>query len=706
MITYSYRNIMVRSKLDRVNINYEEFRAIDAGDIDYSTVIYDYTLANENIEIALGKEKHTYSKYNVVYFSIYLVVNDAPISRIGVFEINNQKLINSLDEDGAIDLQQGNILIFVEDQYLQSLLAKYSVPTPSTAIENEAVNDEPVVLDVEVLDNDIADDVMRLAVDIEKTATKTPTDNNKDKRSGIFKIDMNVVSPPLLSEESQQESDQLKTEFTDTVKATWIEKFTHNNRYSLIDNEGSGDCFFAVIRDAFHQIGHITSVGAMRTLLAKEVDDALYQEYRTLYINILSEYQEKEKEMKAVHKKTLVLKKLSAAIENRSDQRATTIELQEEQQRVLGQANELIRQYQSLSFEKKETKQLLSEFEFMRELDSIDKFREYVKSSRYWADTWAISTLERLLNIKIIVLSEEAFNTGEKDAVMQCGQLNDSKLEEQKTFTPDYYIITSYTGNHYKLVSYKEKQIFRFREIPYDIKTMVVNKCLERNAGPYYLIQDFRNYKSKIGIDADVGRPEEDDYLNTDLYNKDVIFMFHSNSNSNPKPGYGSGEQIQKDKLLDYKSLNKLKNWRRKLSDEWPVQITIDGHRWSSVMHYYLGSQYKKGFPDFYLQFASDSGTELSKNVEMAIAASSKSGKYNNKLIRPANVKVDPDFYEISNNSRSEQERYTALNAKITQNQDMKQVLMETLRAKLTRFVRGREPEVDIMLMKLRKEFS
>lgn len=697
---------MVRSKLDRVNINYPEFRTIDAGDVDYSTVIYVYTFANENIEIALGKEKHTYSNYNVVYFSIYLVVNEAPVSRIGVFEIDSRKLINSMDDDGGIDLRQGNILMFIDGQYLQSLLAKYSLPTPPTAAANNVVDGEPIVLDVEVIDGDAQDDVMRLAVDAEKTARTPPADKNKDKHAGIFVIDANIVSPPLLSEESEQESDQLKREFEDTVKATWIEKFTHNNRYSLIDNEGGGDCLFAVIRDAFQQIGHITTVSAIRKLLAAEVDDALYQEYRTMYINILADYQEKEKEMKAIHKKTLVLKKLSASIDDRGNQTMTTMESQQEQQRVLAEANELIRQYQALLLEKKETKQLLSEFEFMKELDSIDKFREYVQSSQYWADTWAISTLERLLNIKLVILSEEAFSTGEKDAVMQCGQLNDTKIEEQKTFAPDYYIITSYSGNHYKLISYKEKQIFRFREIPYDVKTMIVNKCLERNAGPYYLIQDFRNYKSKIGIDADMGRPEEDNYLDTDLYGKDVVFMFHSNSNANPKPGYGSGEQIPANMILDYKSLNKLKNWRRKLSDEWPVQITVDGHRWNSAMHYYLGSQYKKGYPDFYLQFSTDSGSELSKNVDMAIAASSKSGKYNDRLVRPANVKVDPDFYEISNNSRSEQERYTALNAKFTQNQDMKQILMETRRAKLIHFVRGREPEIDVMLMKLRRELA
>ena len=40
------------------------------------------------------------------------------------------------------------------------------------------------------------------------------------------------------------------------------------------------------------------------------------------------------------------------------------------------------------------------------------------------------------------------------------------------------------------------------------------------------------------------------------------------------------------------------------------------------------------------------------------------------------------------------------------QNLDLQQVLKETKRAKLTHFVRGREPETDILLMRLRSELS
>jgi hypothetical protein len=719
---------MVKSKLYPQFINYDEFRSIDTGDVDYSTIIYDYQVANQNVEIALGKEKHTYSKYNIVYYSIYLIINDAPISRIGIFEIDSNKLINSIDDDGAIDLQQGKILIFVDDAVIMSFIGKNAASVGLNAINGDdkqprtgersnqitaisldadADADADIDLGVEVLDE--PDDVMRLNIDlpIKKRLASAESTIENTKEFGIFTVDKTVEKPPLLPNESEADSDMIKREYEESLKTSWIEKFTRNNNYSIADNEGGGDCFFAVIRDAFHQIGYNTSVSDIRDLLSREVDDSLLQESRTLYLDIFAEYQSIENEMKAVHKKTQVLKKNSESIDGRSTQSSDIMETKQDQQRILTEANALIDHYKKLSARKKDTKQLLHEFEHMKDIDTIDKMRTHVKSSRYWADTWAISTLERLLNIKVIILSEEAFKNGDKDSVMQCGQLNDT-IESNQTRKPDYYIITSYTGNHYTLVEYKNKRIYRFVEIPYDIKTLIVNKCLERNAGPYHLIQDFRDYKSRLGIDPEIGANSDnnDDYLNNDIYDNKVVFLFHSKSHSAAKPGKGSGEKILLDQMVSYIPLYRITDWRRKLSDEWMVPFSIDGHRWNSVSHYYLGSQYKKGYPDFYLQFSMDSESELSSNVDMAIAASSKSGKYKAKLIRPTKVNIDPDFYEIGKNNRSEQERYAALTAKFTQNQDMKQLLMETQRAKLVHFIRGREPEMDVMLMKLRKELA
>jgi hypothetical protein len=118
------------------------------------------------------------------------------------------------------------------------------------------------------------------------------------------------------------------------------------------------------------------------------------------------------------------------------------------------------------------------------------------------------------------------------------------------------------------------------------------------------------------------------------------------------------------------------------------------------------GAQYKKGFPDFYMLFSLDSESEISKSVDMAVAATSKSGKHNDILLRPDNVTVDADFYGAERSPRNVEERYRAIEAKFSQNLDLKRILMDTKRAKLVKFVRRNDPEPDMLLMKLRKELA
>jgi len=687
---------MVKSKLRAENVNYEEVKKIDDEDIGAESTLYEYeAYSNVTIVIALGKEKYTYSKYEIVYYPIYLVVEDKAKCRIGVFEIESSNVINSLDEENDIMLDKGNILLFsfATDEFLKKLQPSDAEKSISEvdSIEKEVMDDAEEVTQIEVSDEV---DVVRLKIP-KQNLTKAAQSKDPIVR-GVFTIDKEQKIPVNLVEENEDISNVLKEQYNESSKNNWLERFMKNNNYDIVDNEGGGDCFFAVVRDAFQQIGYNTTVSKLRALLSEEVTDDMYAQYRTLYVNSLSEIQEKEKEMKDIKKTIAEMKKRNESIKDKK-----------ESSKIIAEVKEINKRFQAVKIEKEGAQELMDEFKHMAGIDSLDKFKDYIKTSGYWADTWAISTIERLLNIKIIILSNEAYDQGDLDSVLQCGQLNDSDLEKQGNFTPDHYIMTCYLGNHYQLITYKHKRIFKFNEIPYDVKVMVINKCIERNAGPYYLIQDFRNMKTRLGLSPDEGAPTEEDeeYLVDDLFDPEILFMFYAKSASSGKAGRGSGEKIPEARLLEFNVLNKdptCKDWRRKLDDGWPTVFEVDGHRWSSVEHYYLASQFKKGYPDFYLKFSLDSETDISKDISLARAAGSKSGKLKDRVLRPKNIKFDADFNEQDFVMRSVEERAKALEAKFTQNQDLKKVLAETKKAKLVHFVRGDRPIVDDALMKVR----
>lgn len=702
---------MVKSKIHPTKINYNENKQIDNEDIKHCSSRYETTNFNVPIEIALGKEKHTYSAHNVIYFSVYLIIDNKIKDRIGIVEIESNRFIDSLDEDGDFILDNGNLIFFVDDDYIIGMMKDVTLPeskdNDESSSDNEDSSDddelEPIQIeedikldDIETLDYYDTENV--LAVDIPEEKRSNVTEKTeKELENGLFEIMDPLPSIETLIEENKEMSEQIKRDYKPSSKQLWIQKYMKNTNYNIIDNEGSGDCFFAVIRDAYQHVGKKTSVEKLRALLSTEANEEIFKEYRMLYNGFNSQYEEMEDEMKKLKKSAQILKSRSKSSITR-----------EQSKDLLNETNKVIDQYKQKSADKKEIKQLMEEFEYMKDIKTLDEFKDFIKTRHYWADTWAISTLERLLNVKVIIMSESAYADGDLDSVLSCGQLNDDELEKQGGFKPDYYIIASYTGSHYTLIEYKEKRILKFSEVPYDIKALIINKCMERNAGPYYMIQDMRNFKTKIGLDANEGKPieDEDDYNNMDLYDKDVVFMYYNNSSSKPYPGKGSGEKIQEVNIMDYNKLHKLKNWRKKLDDSWIVPFTLDGHRWNSVEHYYLGSQFKKGFPDFYLKFSLDSNTEISKDISLARIAGGKTGKTKNNVLREKKIVIDSDFYEVGVNPRHREERFNAIDAKFNQNLDLQQILKETKRAKLTNFIRGREPGTDIQLMKIRRELS
>jgi ribA/ribD-fused uncharacterized protein len=339
----------------------------------------------------------------------------------------------------------------------------------------------------------------------------------------------------------------------------------------------------------------------------------------------------------------------------------------------------------------------------MKDVDTLEKFQKKIRSCEFWAETWAISTLERILNVKFILLSKESYTSRDLNNVLQCGQLNDSVLENRGEFKPDYYIIVEYLGWHYTLVGYKKKLIFNFGELPYDIKRMIADKCMEKNSGPFAIIPDFKNFKGAgNALIESVTYEDLTEAKIRGIYDDNIVFIFYSKSASKPLPGKGAGEKIPGDRLKDFAPLAIIPDWRRKLSNFWVQPFLADGKQWASVEHYYQASKFKRENPAFYLSFSLESGTDLSKSPEMAKAAGGKTGKYKGELIRPKEVEVDPDFF----GKRCEKEMYDAQYAKFSQNDDLKELLLATNNAKLMHHSRGKPPVAFDNLMMIRDKLK
>ena len=502
-----------------------------------------------------------------------------------------------------------------------------------------------------------------------------------------------------MKEESERKAKEYRDKYNEADNDTWVSKFMKNKNYSIIDNEGGGDCLFATIRDAFSQIAQQTTINKLRSKLSNEATEELFLNYKEQY----------DMYSTSILKDTQEIKKLEAEYKKVKDLYKETLD-RNEKKKFTEDANQIKEMRDRLLNEKNVSKMILEEYKFMKNVNNLEKFKSLIKSCEFWAETWSISTLERILNIKFIILSSEAFssNPPNLDNVLICNQANDNILETKGVFEPEYYIMVDYTGSHYKLIGYKEKHILKFEEIPYDIKKLVVDKCMETNAGVFNMIPDFKNFKRRILEEKGLSNKEDIYATNmkggysgydelSDLYDNDVVFIIH-NKSQDKLPGKYIGEKIPDHIRKEFSSLSVIKDWRKKLSDLWFTPFTLNNNTWGSVENYYQASKFKKDNPHFYLTFSIEGDSNYSNDPELARICGTK-GKYKGEYIRPVEIKFDSDFFD---GVRENNELYDAQYAKFTQHDDLKNLLLSTKNAKLLLYQKGDKPLICTNLMKIR----
>jgi predicted NAD-dependent protein-ADP-ribosyltransferase YbiA (DUF1768 family) len=639
---------MVQSRVNS-SIDFPNIKQLDPSDKNTDSIIYKVKINGIKLLIALGNKKDTYISSGVVYYPIYLINNDKVVAQIGLYEISTELSATVIGGDNETDIDKFNLPPLFYPYVNIRFLKKY-------------VNDFD-----------------------KKGTEEVGTEEVGTEEVGTEEVGTEEVGTEKLKDEDDDEEEEDKPIQED---ALWIQTFMKSTDYNITGNEGGGDCLFIVISSALASVGINKSVADLRKILSENATEDIYEGYKNMFDSIENTIVQLKKERVDLGKENTNLKKQLQVTKDRTDARV-----------LITQGEEIKKRYTVASRELKQALQNYKEFGFMKGVTTLGELKAKIHTSEFWGETWSISTLERILSIKLVIFSMEAFENGDLGNVLLCGQLNDDVLESSGEFTPRFYILTSFLGMHYELITYKSKKTLTFPEIPLQIKNLIIEKCLERNAGPYYIIPNFRDYARKLSVKV----PEDivaD--MSNDIYDTDTVFQFYSKSNKGPKPGKGSGEKISPDKVNEYKDLAMITDWRKKLSNFWEEPFNLDGKKWLSVENYYQGSKYKKDNPEVYNEFSLDSGSELSKSPVMAKGAGGKKGSFKGKRIIPKGIVIDPDFFK----GRSEKTMEDAMMAKFSQNEDLKKLLLETKKAKLVHYSRGSPPIVFNDLMRVRRELS
>ena len=408
---------MVKSKLN-TNINYHEYSHLEEEDFNYNTPLFQVQLLRDpqKVVIGLGQLNYHFAKrYSVVYSPIYLFNTEMEfMKQVGVYEMPSTQV--KMDESGDLDIHKLTPLLysFVNTELLRKSRVKKG------ATEGAAAAD-PKKRATEV--NEIKKSLGKPPAATAAAATATAaTDADGDDTSSDEAADYDAsfgldarqkhllsgasILPLQTKEQSEMERRQYKPS---PATDLWIQKYLRNKYFNFIDNEGASDGFFAVIRDALLTQGRTTTILELRKQLSDEVTDEVFRGYREKFALYHSLTRTQTRETKEIVNNYNDVKRRISAIHDRA-----------QQQLMIAGAKKLVVEHNLKHDEMKYTKLLSSQYDYMREVRTAQQLKERMMTSLYWPDAWAIATMERVLNMKFVLFSRDAYEAGDIDNVLQC----------------------------------------------------------------------------------------------------------------------------------------------------------------------------------------------------------------------------------------------------------------------------------------------
>ena len=428
---------MVLSKLNP-EVDYPDNPELNKSDKNMKTQAWYYNLDNNNIIIALGRE--WIQEDDLVTVPIYLISpeDDTVIKQIGLFEMTHETYYANLETDDDGD-----------------------------EILNINKLDEPLIYNRgQVMSSpDVVSPLVSPVVSPLSSPVGSPV--------------VSPLSSPVPSSLPEQTEEMSKSEYINNPSGAWINKYLKTSHFKIEDVNGDGNCFFYVVRDAMKTVGKTYTIPELRQMLLEYKNlEASYNNAREIIADNLKEIEISKKKYKECTEK---LK--NKQVKTKTDTERYMKECETIQEDV-NNAKEILRELNATK---------------LKDLDTFEKYKEYVTTKECWAAEWSIRQIEQSLNIKVIIFSNEQYKhlmeKGEEnrtDPVILCTQSEVTK--------PDFYILANYINDeHYQLVYFKNTLAFKFNQLPYMLRSKLVERCMigDESAG-WNKIEDFKEFKLEI----------------------------------------------------------------------------------------------------------------------------------------------------------------------------------------------------------------
>ena len=136
-------------------------------------------------------------------------------------------------------------------------------------------------------------------------------------------------------------------------------------------------------------VGKKISVSKMRDRLSKDFTKEMYENWKGFYDMFVTELEAQNEQLEN-------LKKIHDGMRVRAAQVKTSDRT--EYKKIVQQAKDIATNFSKIKKQRETTEGYLNEFKYMKQVKSFEEMKQFIKTCDFWAETWALSTLETIFN--------------------------------------------------------------------------------------------------------------------------------------------------------------------------------------------------------------------------------------------------------------------------------------------------------------------